>query len=59
MFGRKPTLPTTGIMEAQTLQSHDAKIWAAYLNHYLPIIQEKARENIMAAQERQAQYYNR
>lgn len=59
MFGRKPTLPTTGVMEPPTLQSHNAKTWAAYLNHYLPVIHDKARERIIAAQKRQARYYDR
>ncbi|KAI9004302.1 hypothetical protein CLU79DRAFT_687720, partial [Phycomyces nitens] len=59
MFGRKASLPTTANLSLPNMQSHTTKTWIAYLNHYLPLLQQNIRVNIQKSQEQQQKYYNK
>ncbi|KAG0756043.1 hypothetical protein G6F18_011447 [Rhizopus arrhizus] len=59
MFGRKAKLPTINDMTIPTIQSHNTKTWITYLNHYLPLLQNKIKQNLQESQERQQKYFNK
>ena len=59
MYGRMATLPTTTALKVSDSSQHNTKTWIAYLNHYIPLLHQEARNNIQKAQERQKKYYDR
>lgn len=59
MYGRQAKLPSLQEITTFRLQSHTAKTWMAYLNHYIPLLHVDIRANIQRSQELQQRYYNR
>lgn len=59
MFGRKAKLPSLQEIPDFKIQSHTAKTWMAYLNHYILLLHGDVRANIQKSQQNQQKYYNR
>ncbi|KAG2222657.1 hypothetical protein INT45_013471 [Circinella minor] len=58
MFGRKAILPPLANITPPKMKTHNSESWVAYLNHYIPLIYEKSKNNIQKAQQRQKHYYD-
>ncbi|KAI7849197.1 hypothetical protein BDC45DRAFT_412660, partial [Circinella umbellata] len=58
IFGRKAVLPPLVNIQPPKMKTHNSESWVAYLNHYIPLIHEKIKNNIQKAQQHQKHYYD-